>query len=164
MQKNLQIMKRTFMRREKYVSIPGTAGDEIIENAVGMMDGNFDHPYAWNNFPDELLQEAKDLWRSINGPMDQRFAKDFYQALKHKKKKAAKKKRLIIATIIGSNMSNNDNTIIPDDIISTINDFKRSKWFNDTDLKRICKVYHRIAVVRRNLGAKLQILTEHFSR
>ena len=37
--------------------------DEIIENAVGMMDGNFDHPYAWNNFPEKLLQEAKDLWK-----------------------------------------------------------------------------------------------------
>ena len=36
---------------------------EIIENAIGMMDGNFDHPYAWNGMPEELLKEAKDLWK-----------------------------------------------------------------------------------------------------
>ena len=64
MQKNLQIMNRTFMRREKILSqFQDLTRDEIIENAVGMMDGNFDHPYAWNNFPEELLQEAKELWR-----------------------------------------------------------------------------------------------------
>ena len=64
MQKNLQIMNRTFMRREKILSqFQELTRDEIIENAVGMMDGNFDHPYAWNNFPEELLQEAKELWR-----------------------------------------------------------------------------------------------------
>ena len=27
------------------------------------MDGNFDHPYAWNGMPDDLLKEAKDLWK-----------------------------------------------------------------------------------------------------
>ena len=64
MQKNLQIMNRTFIRREKILSqFQELTRDEIIENAVGMMDGNFDHPYAWNNFPEELRQEAKDLWK-----------------------------------------------------------------------------------------------------
>ena len=63
-------------------------------------------------------------------------------------------------------MSNNDNnTIIPDDIISTINDFKRSKNGSMISIhgKEYATVAHRIAVVRRNLGAKLQILTEIIS-
>ena len=64
MQKNLQIMNRTFMRREKILSqFQELTRDELIENAVGMMDGNFDHPYAWNNLPEDLLQEAKELWK-----------------------------------------------------------------------------------------------------
>ena len=63
-------------------------------------------------------------------------------------------------------MSNNDNnTIIPDDIISTINDFKRSKNGSMISIhgKEYATVPHRVAVVRRNLGAKLQILTEIIS-
>ena len=64
MQKNLQIMNRTFIRREKILSqFQELTRDELIENAVGMMDGNFDHPYAWNNLPEDLLQEAKELWK-----------------------------------------------------------------------------------------------------
>ena len=52
------------MRREKILSqFQELTRDELIENAVGMMDGNFDHPYAWNNLPEDLLQEAKDLWK-----------------------------------------------------------------------------------------------------
>ena len=59
-------------------------------------------------------------------------------------------------------MSNNDNTIIPDDIISTINDFKRSKNGSMINIhgKEYAQVSHRIAVARRNLGAKLSITTE----
>lgn len=62
-------------------------------------------------------------------------------------------------------MSNNNNTIIPDDIISTINDFKRSKNGSMINIKgkEYAQVSHRIAVARRNLGAKLQILTEIIS-
>ena len=62
-------------------------------------------------------------------------------------------------------MSNDNNTIIPDDIISTINDFKRSKNGSMISIhgKEYATVAHRIAVVRRNLGAKLQILTEIIS-
>ena len=62
-------------------------------------------------------------------------------------------------------MSNNDNTIIPDDIITTINDFKRSKNGSMISIhgKDYATVPHRVAVVRRNLGAKLQILTEIIS-
>ena len=63
-------------------------------------------------------------------------------------------------------MSNNDNnTIIPDDIISTINDFKRSKNVSMIPIhgKPYATVPHRVAVVRRNLGAKLQIHTEIIS-
>ena len=58
-------------------------------------------------------------------------------------------------------MSNNNN-IIPDDIIATINDFKRSKNGSMINIhgKQYATVSHRVAVARRNLGAKLQILTE----
>ncbi len=64
MKKNLQIMFRTFIRREKILSQFGhLSRSEIIEGAVGMIDGNFDHPYAWNGLPEDLLKEAKDLWK-----------------------------------------------------------------------------------------------------
>ena len=64
MKKNIQIMNRTFMRREKILSqFQEQTRDEIIEHAVGMIDGNFDHPFAWNGLPEELLQEAKELWK-----------------------------------------------------------------------------------------------------
>ena len=62
-------------------------------------------------------------------------------------------------------MSNDNNTIIPDDIISTINDYKRSR--NGSSIKIHGKDYttvaDRVAVVRRNLGGKLQIHTEIIS-
>ena len=62
-------------------------------------------------------------------------------------------------------MSNDNNTIIPDDIITTINDFKRSKNGSMISIhgKDYATVPHRVAVVRRNLGAKLQIHTEIIS-
>ena len=64
MKKNLQIMMRTFIRREKILSqFQDLSRSEIIEGAVSMIDGNFDHPYAWNGLPDDLLKEAKDLWK-----------------------------------------------------------------------------------------------------
>ena len=64
MKKNLQIMFRTFMRREKLLSqYQDYTREEIIENAVQMIDPNFDHPFAWNGLPVELLQEAKELWK-----------------------------------------------------------------------------------------------------
>ena len=37
--------------------------NEIIEHAVQMIDPNFDHPFAWNGLPVDLLQEAKELWK-----------------------------------------------------------------------------------------------------
>ena len=37
--------------------------EEIIDHAVEMIDPNFDHPYAWNGLPEELLKQAKDLWK-----------------------------------------------------------------------------------------------------
>mgnify|MGYP001272550025 FL=1 len=63
-------------------------------------------------------------------------------------------------------MSNdNNNTIIPDQLISTINDFKKSKNGSMINIhgKEYATVAHRIAVVRRNLGAKLEIHTEIIS-
>ena len=62
-------------------------------------------------------------------------------------------------------MSNNNNTIIPDDLITTINDFKKSKNGSMINIhgKEYATVAHRIAVVRRNLGAKLEIHTEIIS-
>ena len=62
--KNLQIMMRTFIRREKILSqFQDLTKEEIIENAVGMIDMNADHPYAWNGLTPDLLKEAKDLWK-----------------------------------------------------------------------------------------------------
>ena len=66
MEKNLRIMNRTFMRREKILSqFQDLTREEIIDNAVGMMDGNFDHPWCWNNYPQDVLQEVKALWRMV---------------------------------------------------------------------------------------------------
>ena len=64
MKKNLQIMNRTFMRREKILSqFQDQTRSEIIDHAIEMIDGNFDHPFAWNGLPEELLREAKELWK-----------------------------------------------------------------------------------------------------
>jgi len=59
----------------------------------------------------------------------------------------------------------NNNTIIPDQLIETINDFKKSKNGSMINIhgKEYATVAHRIAVVRRNLGAKLEIHTEIIS-
>ena len=62
-------------------------------------------------------------------------------------------------------MPKSNNNIIPDDLITTINDFKKTmdgKMINIHG-KEYATVAHRIAVVRRNFGAKLQILTEIIS-
>mgnify|MGYP001163766556 FL=1 len=64
MQRNLQIMYRTFLRREKILAqFQDLTREEIIENAISMIDPNFDHPYAWNGLPPELLNDAKELWK-----------------------------------------------------------------------------------------------------
>lgn len=62
-------------------------------------------------------------------------------------------------------MSNNNNTVIPDDLITTINDFKKSKNGQMINIhgKEYATVAHRIAVLRRNLGAKAKIETEVIS-
>ena len=62
-------------------------------------------------------------------------------------------------------MPNSNNTIIPDDLISTINDFKKSKNGQMINIhgKEYATVAHRIAVFRRNLGAKAKIETEVIS-
>jgi hypothetical protein len=61
--------------------------------------------------------------------------------------------------------TDNNSTVIPDDIILTINDFKRSKNGSMINIhgREYATVAHRIAVARRNLGGKLQILTEIIS-
>ena len=64
MKKNLQIMNRTFIRREKLLSqFQQESREEIIDHAIDMIDPNFDHPFAWNGLPEDLLQEAKELWK-----------------------------------------------------------------------------------------------------
>ena len=54
------------------------------------------------------------------------------------------------------------NKIIPDDLISCINDFKSSSNGQMINIhgKDYATVSHRVAVLRRNLGAKLSITTE----
>ena len=64
MKKNLQIMNRTFIRREKLLSqFQQESREEIIDHAIDMIDPNFDHPFAWNGLPEDLLQDAKELWK-----------------------------------------------------------------------------------------------------
>ena len=73
------------------------------------------------------------------------------------RKKAALSKTKNRCINFRSNMStNNNSTVIPDDIISTINDFKRSKNGSMINIhgKEYAQVSHRIAVARRNLGGK----------
>ena len=62
-------------------------------------------------------------------------------------------------------MPNSNNTIIPDDLITTINDFKKSKNGQMINIhgKEYATVAHRIAIFRRNLGAKAKIETEVIS-
>ena len=62
-------------------------------------------------------------------------------------------------------MPNSNNNIIPDDLISTINDFKKSKNGSMINIhgKEYATVAHRVAVFRRNLGAKAKIETETVS-
>ncbi len=62
-------------------------------------------------------------------------------------------------------MPNSNNTIIPDDLITTINDFKKSKNGQMINIhgKEYATVAHRIAIFRRNLGAKAKIETETVS-
>ena len=52
--------------------------------------------------------------------------------------------------------------IIPDDLITTINDFKSTSNGQMINIhgKEYASVAHRVAVLRRNLGAKLCITTE----
>ena len=54
------------------------------------------------------------------------------------------------------------NNIIPDDLITTINDFKKSLNGQTISIhgKDYATVALRLAVARRNLGAKLRIETE----
>ena len=66
MKKSLQLMAQVFKRREKILSMfDGLTREEIIDNAVEVMDPNFDHPFAWNGVPEKLLQEAKELWKVV---------------------------------------------------------------------------------------------------
>ena len=64
MQKNLQIMNNVFIRREKILSLyQDQDRDGIIENAISLMDGNWDHPWCWNGIPEDLLKDAKEMWK-----------------------------------------------------------------------------------------------------
>ena len=35
---------------------------KIIKGAIEIMDPMFDHPYAWNNYPTDILKEIKAMW------------------------------------------------------------------------------------------------------
>jgi len=64
LKRNLQILNNTFLRREKILSqFQHLEKEEIIENAVQMIDPNFDHPWCWQGLPEDLLNEAKEMWR-----------------------------------------------------------------------------------------------------
>ena len=64
MKKNFQIMMNVFRRREKILaSNEQKTKEEIIEGAIELIDPMFDHPWCWLNMPDEILREAKEMWR-----------------------------------------------------------------------------------------------------
>ena len=64
MKKNFQIMMNVFRRREKILaSNEQKTKEEIIEGAIELIDPMFDHPWCWSNMPDEILREAKEMWR-----------------------------------------------------------------------------------------------------
>lgn len=63
LQKNFKILCNTFRRREKILGqFEDQDKDTIIKSAISLVDPNFDHPFAWNNLPDDLLKHAKELW------------------------------------------------------------------------------------------------------
>jgi hypothetical protein len=63
LKKNFQIMLNVFRRREKILAInEDKTKEEIIAGAIEIMDPMFDHPYAWNNYPTDVLQEIKSMW------------------------------------------------------------------------------------------------------
>ena len=63
LKKNYQIMMNVFKRREKILALnEDKSKEEIIAGAIEIMDPMFDHPYAWNNYPTDVLQEIKAMW------------------------------------------------------------------------------------------------------
>ena len=63
LKKNYQIMMNVFRRREKILALnEDKTKEEIIKGAIEIMDPMFDHPYAWNNYPTDVLQEIKAMW------------------------------------------------------------------------------------------------------
>ena len=63
LKKNYQIMMNVFRRREKILALnEDKSKEEIIAGAIEIMDPMFDHPYAWNNYPTDVLQEIKSMW------------------------------------------------------------------------------------------------------
>ena len=63
LKKNYQIMMNVFKRREKILALnEDKSKEEIIAGAIEIMDPMFDHPYAWNNYPTDVLQEIKSMW------------------------------------------------------------------------------------------------------
>jgi len=66
LKKNFQIMMNVFRRREKLLAInEDKSRDEIIEGAINLIDPMFDHPWCWNNYPTDVLQEVKALWKMV---------------------------------------------------------------------------------------------------
>ena len=64
MKRNLEIMFRTLLRREKILSLhQDLTREEIIEKCVELIEPAFDHAYAWSDLPPDLLLQAKELWK-----------------------------------------------------------------------------------------------------
>ena len=59
--KMLQILKR----REKILSMSdGASKEEIIKNAVQLIEPNWDHPYLWHGFNEDILERARGYWNN----------------------------------------------------------------------------------------------------
>ena len=66
LKKNFQIMMNVFRRRERILATnEDKTREEIIQGAIELMDPMFDHPWCWNNYPTDVLQEIKAMWRMV---------------------------------------------------------------------------------------------------
>ena len=76
----------------------GLTREEIIDNAVEVMDPNFDHPFAWNGTR-KLLQEKRTLEGCLMDQWSNLFAKQFYDQQKAEQLRKLHSKKIKLAAI-----------------------------------------------------------------
>ncbi len=61
--RNFRLICNVFKRREKILAqFEKEEPHKIIQNAVGLIDPNFDHPWCWYGIGEENMKAAKQLW------------------------------------------------------------------------------------------------------